>query len=577
MVLIKKKKIKIMLLFPPVFQPFQPYLSLPSLTAFLERKGYKVIQRDINIEAYDRFLTEKMLKVSYKNALKRFVYLKYKTPLSSEEEREYLLLSEVILNASSLIKNIEKFKNTFKDKDSLCSIKRYKLAWQMLSEGLKLISAEFYPTEFTLKKYITPYNFYSIKDIFKAVSDKKTNIFLNYFKDYVIPDITDYKPDLVGVSIVGDYQIIPGFTLAYLIKKTLPRTHITVGGPIFTLVKDEIRKNKELFSLVDSFIVHEGETSLWRLAENIGNGKDLSRVPNIIYYKKGRIYYNPIFSEDINLLPSPSYDGFPLDLYLSPKPILSILPARSCYWRRCAFCNSFKIFQKYNVRKPYLVIKDIKYLKERYSTDYFAFVNESMSPKQLRDISEAIIQNNLKVIWYAGVRFDPAIDSQLCNLIKKAGCRLLMFGLESGSQRVLDLMEKGYKKETIKNILRHCNNEKIAVHLYCLIGFPGEKKEEAYQTLDFILENKKILESKGFATVVSAFQLKKDSKVAHFPSRYGIKIIDKNNNLNLMYQYRMKEGISCREVQKVSSYINEELTRNFNLEAIHVYHKIFLI
>lgn len=572
------KRKKIILLFPPVFQPFQPYLSLPSLTAFLKREGYKVIQKDINIEAYETLLTKKMLQRSYKNILKRFIELRYKKPLSFNEQKEYLLLLKVISNAPYIINNIEKFKDVLRDQKKLCNVKKYKIAIEIISQALALLSLEFYPTEFTFKKYIMKYHFHSTEDIIKATNDEKTNLFLNYFKEYVISDIIAQKPDLVGISIVGDYQIIPGFTLASLIKQKLPKVHITVGGPIFTFAADEIKSNKKLFSIVDSFIIHEGETALLRLAEQIENGKEFSKVPNLIYHKKGKIYYNSIFTEGINSLPAPCYDSLPLNLYLSPRPVLSILPARSCYWRRCAFCNSFKIFPKYNVRRTELIIKDIRYLEKRYQTKYFAFVNESLSPKQMREISYAIIQNKLDIKWYGGTRFDAGFDYRLCKLIKKAGCRLLLFGLESGCQRVLDSMEKGYKKEIIQNILNHCHKGKLAIDLYCLIGFPTETIEEAKETLDFILNNKKIFKSVVFNWQISAFALEKNTKVANCPADYGVRIIDKkNNNLNLMYQYKTKIGMSMEEAAKISSYIDNELSRSFNTSPVHFYHKIFLL
>lgn len=576
---ISLQKTKIMLLFPPVFQPFQPYLSLPSLTALLKKEGYEVLQKDINVEAYETLLTKKILQKSYEVILKRFIGLRYKKILFVNERKEYSLLSKIIPGAPYVINNIEGFKRVLRDEKKLCDRREYKNNIEMISRGLQLLSAEFYPSEFTLKKYIMKYHFRSTEDIIKAINDEKTNLFLNYFKEYVVPDIVAQEPDLIGISIVGDYQIIPGFTLASLIKRKLSKVHITVGGPIFTFAADEIKNNKKLFSIVDSFIIYEGETALLKLSERIKNNQDLSKVPNLIYCKRGKIYYNnSIFVEDINSLPTPCYDGFPLNLYLSPKPVLSILPARSCYWRKCAFCNSFKTFPKYNVRRTNLIIKDIRYLEKRYQTKYFAFVNESLSPKQMREISHAIIQNKLDIKWYGGTRFDSGFDSRLCKLIKKAGCRLLLFGFESGCPRILDLMEKGYKKKTIQNILKYCHNEKLAVHLYCLIGFPTETIEEAKETLDFILNNKKILKSVGFNWQISAFQLKKNTKVATCPADYGIRIItEKGRDLNFMYRYKTKIGMSMEKAARISSYIDNELSRSFNTGPVHFYHKIFLV
>jgi radical SAM superfamily enzyme YgiQ (UPF0313 family) len=95
----------------------------------------------------------------------------------------------------------------------------------------------------------------------------------------------------------------------------------TVGGSIFTRLVDNLRRCPWLFDLVDDFVVFEGETALLELVNQMDGKRDFSKVPNLIYRQNGKITVNqPFYSENINQLTAPNYDGFPLDLYLSPEP-----------------------------------------------------------------------------------------------------------------------------------------------------------------------------------------------------------------------------------------------------------------
>ena len=107
--------------------------------------------------------------------------------------------------------------------------------------------------------------------------------------------------------------------------------------------------------------------------------------------------------ENVEELPTPTYDGLPLGMYFSPMPVLSVEPARGCYYRKCLFCNQYTLHgESYRLRPPDMFLEDIKTLSERCNTKLFDFVNEGMPPAYMLRLSDMIIQSGLDIRWYAG-------------------------------------------------------------------------------------------------------------------------------------------------------------------------------
>ena len=560
------------MLFPPQCDPRAPYLALPSLTAFLRQNGYEVVQKDINAEAYDRLLTEENLERTHKVISGRLKGLDGKRSLPYQEQKKYRKLGEAILFAPYIIRNIEKAKKTLRDKEEFYDIGKHTWSRDVISRGLDLISAAYYPTELSLHHYEMKYSSYSTKQLMEAIRDKEENIFLDFFERYTIPEIMSEKPDLVGISIAIYHQIIPGLTLASLIKKA--GFYVTIGGTHYTKLIDEIRNNKELFSCTDSFIVYEGEHALLALAQQFGANGDLSSVPNLIYKKGEQICVNePFFVEDVNSLPTPDFDDLPFELYLSPEKVLPLPLSKGCYWKKCAFCEIFysNIIKgypgHYRPRKTDLVIEDIRQLSGKYDTSFFFFTDETLSPKAMRSLSQSLIANNLEIQWLCYARFEEAFTPELCQLIAKAGCRKLLLGLESGCQRVLDLMEKGITKKTVEVILRNLYEAGVSLYLFCIIGFPTETQEEALETLDLLLRGKEVIDTPGFYLDLVMFNLDKHCKVAQFPHLYGVTQIFRNDEDDLSVstlRFQTERGMNRLEAEEVLSNIRDQTEGAFS-------------
>jgi len=328
---------KISLVFPPTWHPSQPYLSLPSLTGFLAQAGIKnIAQRDLGIELLDAILTHKFGQQIYTRLMDKVRQLERERhgetgPGSAEH---YARVVESLERFPYLIDRIEPAKDTLRGEE-FYGIDQYKESLFLIDKWLELISTLYFPTRITVvDNQFSSYSIYSSRDILKAIRDEEQNPYIELFRDWFLPSILADKPALVGISITATSQIIPGLTLCRLIKESNADLHLTIGGSIFTRLVDNLRRCASLFDLTDDFIVFEGETALLELITQLDGKRDFSKVPNLIYRQNGKITVNqPFYSENINALPAPNYDGFPLGRYLAPSTVLPVQFARGCYYK----------------------------------------------------------------------------------------------------------------------------------------------------------------------------------------------------------------------------------------------------
>lgn len=567
------------LLFPPQWIPTQPYLSLPSLTAFLEANHCNVEQSDINVSFYDELLSKRGLKSFHERNCLKFQEIDSKKELSSELQKQYAALSSSILFGEYIIDEVDKAKKLIKNKEGFYDIEELFRAFKILELGLKLASSAYYPTNLTFHSYDMRYSCRSSKDVLSAINDREENLFIDYFEKNTVPEVLKGKPELIGISIINTSQIIPGLTLANLIKKSNENIHINIGGSVFTRLINEINRNKELFSVFDSVIVHEGETALLSLIKHLSDEIDIKDIPNIIYKKGLEIKVNEISSggEDVNSLPTPCFDGLPLDLYFSPELVLPVLSSRGCYWKRCTFCDhGYGYSGKYRPRNVELLYHDLEKLKNKYETSFFTFQDEGISSNLIGALSDRIIENNLDISWLADSRFEPAFSPELSDKLSDAGCKMLYFGLESANERILRCMDKGIKKDNVLKICKYCTDAGIWAHLFLIFGFPTETRAEAQETMDFILHNKKIIRSVAFGS----FQLTKHSRVHENPASFGVNKVIQNDSidLSLWYEHEVSRGMSRKETDALIQEFYNKLSFNYqdlpiwsNLDREHLF------
>jgi len=378
-----------------------------------------------------------------------------------------------------------------------------------------------------------------------------------------VSEIIKSNPRYIGFSL-GWYSYHRTFDpLTRIIRKRIKEMTglpIIVGGsPTCFLDLKHLDKifEEECF---DYLVIGAGDQALPSLIESLEEKREPKGIANVFYRKNGKVKGNDLkVINDLDSLPYPDYSQFDLDLYLGPKRILPFQTARGCNWKKCAFCSHHMIYldthKTYSIEK---VVETIAHLKDAYNCSHFAFHDEGLYPKRARMISGAILDNNLRDIYiYTYARLANGYnDNNLLHIMRKAGFTLVHWGLESGCQRVLDLMDKGTRISTASQILKKSTRNKIGNMCFVLFGFPGEMKKEAEETIEFLKRHADCIDDFS----CGRFYLRPYSPVGINPEKWGVEI--KRNKT-----YMSKSGMS----QEETNSFYERFLGEFNLNNIKLY------
>ncbi len=554
------------LLFPPTWHPSQPYLSLPSLTGFLKQAGVTdVVQRDLGIEVLDGLLSPETGRDMYERMQDKIKTLdrqgtRGETGPSSQEH--LARMKEALDWFPPLYDQIGDAKAALRS-EQFYDLDRYRESLFLIDRWLAFISTLYFPTRISVVDNQWRYSIYSSKDILKAVADEEENPYLEIFRSRFVPEIVAQAPGLVGVSITATSQILPGLTLCRLIKQANPDLHVTIGGSIFTRLVDNLRRTDAMFQFADDFVVFEGETALLELIHQLEGRREFSKVPNLIYRQNGKIVVNqPFYSENINALAAPDFDGMPFRQYFAPQSVLPIQFSRGCYYKDCAFCALTLDHQNFRQRQPEKVVEDLKLLMAKYRTPFFFFTDECFALSPTKRLCTQLVQAGVNAQWTCEMRFEKNLTRDLLKLMRDAGCLKIVFGLESYNQRVMDFMKKGIKREHVNRIVEDCLDLDVAVHCYVLIGFPTETAAEATDTVNFVLEHTRLNSSYGFSCQPCLFDLEKEAPIMSDPASYGIRRIMRpaSEDLSLGYFYEVQEGMSPDEAERVYQHVYEKIS-----------------
>jgi len=560
------RKLKAMLLFPPEWVPTAPYLALPSLTAVLRQNGHEVMQKDVNIEMYDHFFTDTFLiwVMARMSTQRSALAARAKTGglTEREEAQKACLDAAAAVDVIELAERAEQAKRITRSEDFYDADK---LEWALntFREVMQYISAAYYPASLVFYPMESNLGYRPgvSKEIFACLDDEQVNVYRDVCRQLVLPAVSREMPDVVGVSLGTQMQLQAGLTFCKMIKEAFPNIHVTVGGNIITRLQEELPKHGRFFTEVfDSAIMYEGEHALLWLLEALAGGREMAKVPNLMYRDGDAIHVNTeVYTEKTTALPLPDFDGFPLDSYFVPVRILPYLATRGCYWGRCTFCDHGQgYFDQYRGMPAHEVVRQVKALKEKYHAEHFLFADESYPPALFKKVIQMLVEQDVGIKWTTLIRFEETLeDPAIWTLAAKSGCCTLYYGMESANERVLGLMDKHVKKSIIERNLREAAKAGIWNHVMAFYGFPGESRAEAEETRQFLLDNKENISS----VELFYFVAYRHTPMVRSPEKFGITIHKQEEyDLPLDYYYTLNEpgGVTCLEAMQLC----EEFYRN---------------
>ena len=296
-------------------------------------------------------------------------------------------------------------------------------------------------------------------------------------------------PDIVGVTS-ATLTFNPAIQIIKAAKRVLPSCLTLMGGPHVTVMDEEtLNANPD----TDVVVRGEGEQTILELAQLVSETRldNLGGVAGITFRKKtGQVVRNSQrpFIEDLDTLPYPAHEHFDVRRYkVSGKTYLPIITSRGCPFQ-CAFCLASHMCGKgFRARRPKNVVDELEWLKDTYGAEAFAFYDDTFTYDNRRAfaICEEMRNRKFNLPWDCRTRVDR-VTPELLTTLRKTNCLLIHFGVESGSQKMLNAMRKGTTVEQNASAIKWAKEAGISVAISVVVGYPGETPEMMEETFEFI-------------------------------------------------------------------------------------------
>ena len=287
---------------------------------------------------------------------------------------------------------------------------------------------------------------------------------------------------------------------------------LLLGGPAFNIeaTAEAWRDVPGMVALVGG----EVDLQLPDIVETVISGGDLLRFPGVVLPDGRRSGTAPPLRE-LDRVPVPDFADFPFDRYR--MRIIPVMTGRGCQWNRCVFCNDIVTAsgRTFRTRSVDSVLYELEEQMRRHDATNFLFLDLKFNshPAMMRGIAENIRRHVPGAQWVGTVHVDQRKDNGLSHADLRAyvrgGMRRVSFGLESGSQRLLDTMDKGCSVERNGQFVREASEAGLSVRCTMFKGFPGETHQDLAQTARFLEQHSEYIDRIRF----NDFSLLEDTKI----------------------------------------------------------------
>ncbi len=329
-------------------------------------------------------------------------------------------------------------------------------------------------------------------DLMYLASIARLENFESKIKDYslnaevladVLKDIEEFKPDYLVLNAATP-TLDNDLGILSKIKEKFPNITTIAKGAHFNMLA---REALEKYTALDIAIMGEAELTL----KEILSGKPYAEILGITYRNGNEILSNEKrpFNDELDKLPYPARDLIDNNIYRRPdtgelQAVIKV--SRGCPFH-CFFCLATPVSgAKVRYRSPENILGEIRECYEKYGIKNFIFWSDifNLNKEWVHNLCNAIIDSGLKITFSTNSRADTA-DIETVKLMKKAGCKLVSIGIESGSQYMLDKMGKKITLEDIKKTVSLFKRTGMKVYAYYVLGLPWENEKTANETIEF--------------------------------------------------------------------------------------------
>lgn len=551
----------ILLVTPPFTQPNTPYPATMQLCGYLKTQGFSVSQFDLGISLFNTIFSKKTLQILFYS----IEHNKTKIPknLKPIVDHKHYYLTHI----DNVIKFLQGNDNTIAHGLSIqlkptlskpIEIEELDMLfgssgvhdWAKYNctkfiEELGLFIQTCFDEYFSFTKYAEHLSLVAIEfePLLKAL-DRKTFI-TEIIEKEIIRVVELYNPKSIGFTIPFPGNLYGALVASKTIKEKYPNIDILFGGGF---INTELRwlTEKRVFNFVDYILLDDGELPLSQYLKYKNQQIEKSKLVRTFYLENDTIKYsgNTDNLSDISHsdIATPDYTYIKLSNYVSflstTNPMQRLWSdgrwnkmalAHGCYWAKCSFCDtSLDYIKRYSKPKVEILLSKIIEIQKSTNCSGFHFVDEAAPPALLKELCEEIIKREISITWWVNIRFEKSFNTELIQLMSKAGCIAVSGGLEVASERLLKLINKGVTIEQVANVTNTFSQNNIMVHAYLMYGFPTQTEQETIDSLEVVrqLFDNNLIQSAFW----HRFALTEHSDIGINPFKYKIEKIENSIN-----------------------------------------------
>jgi radical SAM superfamily enzyme YgiQ (UPF0313 family) len=306
--------------------------------------------------------------------------------------------------------------------------------------------------------------------------------------DLIEQKIRELNPDIVGIQTLT-FSLYDVVLTAKRAKKANPNIKVVLGGPHVYLFPEETLNIPE----VDYIVLGEGEKIFCELLDTLEKGSDPAKLKGIGFKDQGqsRISAPDPFLTDLDALPHPRRDLLPIHNYSSilskGSCVTTLISSRGCPFQ-CIFCDRPHLGKKFRYHSARYVVDEMKMCRE-LGIEEVIFYDDTMTINRDRvmEICRLLKEEKIKLMWDVRAHINT-VDKDMLREMASAGCIRIHYGIESGNQRVVDVLKKNIRLSTVKDVFRETKRLGIETLGYFIIGNPTETREEIQDTIRFARE-----------------------------------------------------------------------------------------
>ena len=537
--------------FVPQWYPGNPYAAGAKLRAQLRKTGMDFEPVDLNIDFYNRILTRGFLEQSLQTAQRERLRLAGLSEQTADEKKKAAYLQRLLGNDAAVRRARERLDeavSVFREADAFYDPEKLTAAKVIVNDALALISAAYYPGIVSFSNYAHPALSGDFGDIEAASEDLRTNIFLDFYLSGAADRLCALHPDYLLISAADYTQLLSAVTLYKLIKHRTDAP-VLLGGNIITKLSRRLCRHPEIFgSWCDYLCFGDGEKSIADQVLFLQGKRSAAETPGLARVENGKVEVTPYtLSTELSSHAPPCFEQTDFSAYYSPETVVSLQLSKGCYWGKCAFCDVSYSRATYAIKPPENAVREIEYLRDTYGVRHFLICDDSVSPAYHRQFSQLLLERNCKVSFFSMARLETGFTPDLLAQMHRAGCRVIFWGYEAESPRVMSAINKGIDCAERLNILRRAHDVGIWNHVSFMIGFPGETRTEALATVETVFANLDIIDS----CFLTKFSFKANARISLVPEEYGITSYTPAGEFLLDNRYD-GDGLSYEEKKEIS-------------------------